>query len=74
MLSEKLKDCGCKVHQVGGDVDLPIVKMVIASAAGQDAHIIGDNINLLKLTLIKYLLLIFFWSEVKKNAGKPGRY
>ena len=72
-LSQNLETAGCAVVQAQGDADTLIVQKAIESTHEQDTALIGDDTDLLVLSLYHVKETrhnLFFAPEPKKNAKK----
>ena len=72
-LSQNLETAGCEVYHTTGDADTLIVQKAIESTHTQDTVLVGDDTDLLVLSLYrlkKPRYNLFFAPEPKKNAKK----
>ena len=51
LLSQRLEQAGCEIHQARGDADIFIVQTALTSAAMQESVLIGDDTDLLVLLI-----------------------
>lgn len=76
LLSQKLEQSGCEVHQARADADLLIVQTAVATAASRVTVLVGDDTDLLVL-LIHHAhdvnFEVFFRPEPKRHVKKAPR-
>ena len=61
LLSQRLEQAGCEIHQARGDADVLIVQTAFTSVAKQEPVLVGDDTDML-------VLLIFHAKNVKHNV------
>ena len=61
LLSQRLEQAGCEMHQARGHADVLIVQTALTSAAKQDTVLVGDDTDL-------FVLLIYHANNVRHNV------
>ena len=61
LLSQRLEQAWCEIHQARGDADVLIVQTALTSAAKQDTVLVGDDTDL-------FVLLIYHAKNVRHNV------
>ena len=74
LLSQRLEQAGCEIHQARGDANVLIVQTALTSAGKQDTVLVGDDIDLFVLLIYhaKNVRHHVFYRPVTRGASKNG--
>ena len=76
LLSQRLEQTGCEIHQARGDADIIIVETELTSAAKQETVLVGDDTYLLVLLIYHAKNVrhnVFFRPETRRARQKGNR-
>ena len=76
LLSQRLEQAGCEIHQARGDADVLIVQTALTSAAKQETVLVGDDTDLLVLLIYHAKNVrhnVFFRPETRRASQKGNR-
>ena len=76
LLSKRLEQAGCEIHQARGDADVLIVQTALTSAAERETVLIGDDTDLLVLLIYHAKNVrhnVFFRPEMRRASQKENR-
>ena len=76
LLSQRLEQAGCEIHQASGNADVLIVQTAFTSAAKQETVLVGDDANLLVFLIYHAKNVrhnVFFRPETRRASQKGNR-
>ena len=76
LLSQRLEQAGCEIHQASGNTDVLIVQTALISAAKQETVQVGDDTDLLVLLICHAKNVrhnVFFKPETRRASQKGNR-